>query len=104
MIIALTTFRLPKPVTRQEALDIFRSTAPKYQGVPGLLKKHYVLSDDGATVGGVYLWNTRADAEAKFTPAWREFVRGKYGTEPDVTYLDSPLTVDNVANQVFIDE
>lgn len=104
MIIALTTFALPKPITREEARSIFLSTAPKYQGVPGLLRKHYVLSEDGATAGGVYLWNSKADAEAMYTEAWRAFVRGKYGTQPNVTYFESPVTVDNVANQVFTDE
>ena len=57
MITALTTFTLPKPITREEARSIFLSTAPKYQGVQGLFRKTYVLSQDGVTVGGVYLWN-----------------------------------------------
>ena len=104
MIIALTTFALPKPITREEARSIFLSTAPKYRGVPGLLRKHYVLSEDGATAGGVYLWNSKPEAEAMYTDAWRSFVREKYGTEPNVTYFDSPVTVDNVAQQVATDE
>lgn len=104
MIIALTTFALPKPITREEARSIFLSTAPKYRGVPGLLRKHYVLSEDGATAGGVYLWNSKPEAEAMYTDAWRSFVREKYGTEPNVTYFDSPVTVDNVAQQVVADE
>ncbi len=82
MIITLTTFKLPKPVTRDEARAIFATTAPTYRGVPGLLRKHYVIADDGATVGGVYVWESRAAAEAMYTDAWRAFVRGKYGTEP----------------------
>jgi hypothetical protein len=104
MIIALTTFALPKPITGEEARRIFLSTAPKYRGVPGLLRKHYVLSEDGATAGGVYLWNSKPEAEAMYTDAWRSFVREKYGTEPNVTYFDSPVTVDNVAQQVVADE
>ena len=47
---------------------------------------------------------SKAEAEAKYTEAWREFVRGKYGTEPIVTYFESPVTVDNVAKQVFTDQ
>ena len=100
MIIAFTRFALPKPITREEARAIFLSTAPKYRGVPGLLSKHYVLSEDGATAGGVYVWNSKAEAEAMYTPAWRTFVREKYGTEPSVTYFDCPVVVDNVAQQV----
>jgi hypothetical protein len=104
MIIALTTFALPKPITREEARSIFLSTAPKYRGVQGLFRKHYVLSEDGATVGGVYLWNSRPEAEAMYTQAWRTFVKEKYGTEPTVTYFESPVVVDNVTQQVFTDE
>ena len=36
MIIAITAFRLPKPITRHEARAIFLSTAPTYQGVTQL--------------------------------------------------------------------
>ena len=104
MIIAITSFKLPEPITREQARSIFLSTAPTYRGVPGLLKKHYLLSEDGATAGGVYLWNSRADAQALYTESWRAFVRGKYGTDPTVTYFDSPVLVDNVAGQVLTDD
>ena len=104
MIIAITSFTLPKPITRDEARRIFLSTAPTYRGVPGLTRKHYVISEDGVTVGGVYLWNSKAEAQAMYTEAWREFVRGKYGTEPVVTYFDSPVLVDNLAGKILSDE
>src|SRR5690242_9100497 len=94
MIIAFTSFTLPKPITREEARSIFLSTAPTYRGVQGLLRKHYVLSGDGATAGGVYLWNSRAEADAMYTESWRSFVREKYGTDPTVTYFESPVVVD----------
>ena len=103
MIIALTSFKLREPITRDQARTIFLSTAPTYRGVAGLYKKHYLLSEDGATAGGVYLWNSREEAEALYTDAWRAFVREKYGTDPIVTYFDSPVLVDNVAQQVLAD-
>ena len=104
MITAITTFRLPKPITRDEARRIFLSTAPKYQGVPGLVRKVYVLSQEGDTAGGIYLWNSRAEAEAMYTESWKAFVRQKYGTEPSLTYFDSPVVVDNVTNEILSDE
>ncbi len=45
----------------------FADSVPRYQQVPGLLRKYYLLSDDGDTAGGVYLWKTREDAEALYT-------------------------------------
>jgi len=104
MIIVLTEFTLPKPLTRDEARRIFLSTAPTYQGVKGLFRKHYVLSQDGKMAGGVYLWNSRPEAEAMYTESWRSFVREKYGTDPTVTYFESPVLVDNVAKQIIADE
>ena len=103
MITTITTFKLPKPITRDEARSIFMSTAPKYREVPGLVRKCYILSEDGGTAGGIYLWKTRADAETMYTESWRAFVRGKYGTEPSVTYFESPVVVDNVAGEIQAD-
>jgi hypothetical protein len=104
MITTMTTFALQKPVTRAEARAIFLSTAPKYRSVQGLIRKVYVLSEDGRTVGGIYLWNSRRAAEAMYTDAWCAFVREKYGAEPAVTYFESPVVVDNVAQDIVTDE
>ena len=104
MITVFTTFTLPKPITREEARGIFLSTAPKYRGVQGLLRKTYVLSQDGGTAGGVYLWNSRPEAETMYTESWRAFVSEKYGTDPIVTYFESPVVVDNVSRQILADE
>jgi hypothetical protein len=104
MITVFTTFTLPKPITREEARTLFLSTAPTYRGVQGLFRKYYVLSENGATVGGVYLWNSRLEAEAMYTESWRSFVRQKYGVDPTVSYFESPVVVDNVVQQILTDE
>jgi len=104
MITTFTTFTLPKPITREEAKRIFLSTAPTYRGVPGLFRKVYVLSEDGRTAGGVYLWNSRWVADAMYTASWRSFGGEKYGTEPTVTYFESPVVVDNVSEQILADD
>ena len=103
MITVIATYKLPKPITRDEARRIFLSTAPKYRGVAGLVRKFYVLSEDGGTVGGIYLWNSRADADAMYTESWRAFVREKYGTDPSLTYFDSPVVVDNLTHEILSD-
>jgi hypothetical protein len=100
MITAIATFQLPKPITLDEARNIFMSTAPKYLDVPGLIRKYYLLSQDGSTVGGIYLWDSREEAEAMYTEEWRSFVREKYGTDPSVIYMDTPVVVDNLAHEI----
>lgn len=103
MITALVQFELPQPITREQAREIFLGTAPRYRETPGLLRKYYVLSQDGGTAGGIYLWKSRKDAENLYTEEWRSFVREKYGAPPSVTWFESPVVVDNVTHQILSD-
>jgi len=104
MITALIQFKLPKPVTRAQAQEIFLNTAPKYRETPGLLRKYYLLSLDGGTGGGVYLWRSREDAERLYTVEWEKFIFDKYGSDPTVTYFESPVIVDNLTGEIIRDE
>ena len=103
MITVIVEFALPQPVTREQAKDIFLGTAPKYRGMAGLVRKYYIVSADGATAGGIYLWRSRADAERVYTDEWKAFVRGKYGTDPKLSWLECPVVVDNLSQQIVAD-
>ena len=95
MIVTIVTFNLATPTTLAELTKTFQSTAPKYQGLAGLLRKNYFVSDDGKRAGGIYVWQSRADADRVYTAEWRKFVEGKYGVPPQIEYLHSPVMVDN---------
>ncbi len=82
---------------------VFADSVPKYQQVPGLLRKYYLLSDDGDTAGGVYLWKSRADAEALYTQEWKQMIKEKYGSEPVLSYFESPVIVDNQYGETHIE-
>lgn len=103
MITALVQFKLPQPLTLEKAREVFSGTAPKYREIAGLIRKYYVLSPDGGTAGGVYLWASREAAERLYTNEWKEFIRDKYGAEPSVTYFESPVVVDNAAGTIVTD-
>lgn len=100
MITVIVEFRLPQRMSVAQAQETFMSTAPKYQGMPGLIRKYYFLSEDGSKAGGIYLWTSREDADRVYTAQWKAFVRGKYGTDPNLTYLECPVVVDNVSNEI----
>jgi hypothetical protein len=102
MIVTIVTFQLPQPTTLAEITKTFQGTAPKYQGVPGLLQKYYYLSEDGRRAGGIYVWAERADADRQYTPQWKAFVQDKYGTPPKIEYLNSPVMVDNRSGAITV--
>jgi len=96
MIVSIVTFKLPKRWTVEEAAAVFKSTAPKYLRKPGLVRKHYYVTETGDRAGGIYLWKTKADAEACYTPEWKAMVTAKYGAAPEILYTHVPVSVDNL--------
>ncbi len=97
MITTIVQFRLPAPITLAEATRRFESSAPKYQNLPGLIRKYYIRSEDGRVAGGVYLWQSRPAAERVYDGEWRARVEKLYGAKPRITWFDSPVVVDNLA-------
>jgi putative monooxygenase ydhR len=100
MITALVQFSLPQPISLEEATRRFESSAPKYQNLKGLVRKYYIRAQDGRTAGGVYLWESRAAAEAVYDGEWKARVEKLYGGKPTITWFDTPVIVDNAAGAI----
>ncbi len=100
MIVAIVNFKLPQPMNLAQATAAFEQTAPKYLGLPGLVRKHYFVTESGDRAGGIYVWRTRAAAEACYNAQWRAMVTAKYGHAPEVIYVENPVVVDNVAGRI----
>ena len=103
MITVIVEFQLPEKISRDQARETFLSTAPKYKGMAGLIRKYYFLTQDGTKAGGIYLWKSREDADRIYTEDWKRFVHGKYGTDPSLTYLECPVVVDNITDEILSD-
>jgi hypothetical protein len=101
MVGALVQFTLPQPATLEQARATFLGTAPRYQDAPGLIRKCYLLSEDGGTAGGFYLWESREAAERVYTDEWKAFILEKHGSPPVVTYFESPVVVDNLTHEIL---
>ncbi len=103
MVTALVQFQLPEPVAPARARELFLGSAPGYLGVDGLLRKYYLLSEDGRRAGGAYLWQSRAQAEAFYSDAWHRTIEARYGARPSVTYFTTPVVVDNLVGEILDD-
>jgi len=101
MFTTVVQFRLPSPITIEQASLRFQSSAPKYVNLDGLVRKHYIVSPDGKVAGGVYHWTSRAAAEKVYSGEWRQFVEKLYGVAPEILWFDSPVSIDNMAGSVI---
>lgn len=100
MITAITEFKLPKGTTLAKATEMFRASVPRYAGFPGLIRKYYLYGAD-ESVRGVYLWESRAAAEKLYTEDFRKAVRERFGSDPTITFFDTPIVIDNLTRETI---
>lgn len=103
MVVAMVTYNLPRQATLADVRRVASRGARKYVDLPGLLRKNYCLSEDGMRATGLYVWESRARAEAFYTAEWKEAVTRQYGVAPEIVYLHSPVMVDNSAGRIVVD-
>jgi Putative mono-oxygenase ydhR len=101
MITAIVQYRLPPEIDQAACAAHFRNIAPGFREVPGLIRKQFILADDG-WAGGVYLWQNRAAAEAFYSGPWLKGIRERYGMDPEIRYFDTACITDNALAAVLL--
>jgi hypothetical protein len=96
MITVIVRFPLPEGLSFEEVKVAYEHSAPQFRGAAGLIRKYYLLGAD-QTGGGVYLWESRAAAEAMYSDAWRQRIAQRFGASPQIEYFETPLVIDNAA-------
>lgn len=94
VIVAIVRFPIDPQLSADDVRAMFEASAPSYQKLPGLMRKHYLRAEDGNTAGGVYLWESKAAADAVYNEAWRQRLTAKYGAPPIIEFFESPVSVD----------
>lgn len=86
----IVTVTTPSGVSKARLVQEFQAAIPTYQAVPGLLRKHFIITDDGK-FGGIYHWKDRVSADQWFTAAWKDGVRKTYGSEATLEWFDTAI-------------
>jgi heme-degrading monooxygenase HmoA len=86
----LVTIPTPAGIGKARLVQEFQASIPTYRAVPGLLRKHFIITDDGR-FGGIYLWKDQAAAEKWFNAGWKERVRATYGTDATLEWFDTAI-------------
>jgi Putative mono-oxygenase ydhR len=101
MITAIVQYRLPPSIDQAACAAHFRKIAAGFRTVPGLIRKQFIYAEDG-WAGGVYLWKTRADAEAFYSGSWLDGIRERYGMDPQIKYFNTACVTDNSAEAILL--
>jgi hypothetical protein len=86
----LVTIPTPAGIGKARLVQEFQAAIPTYRAVPGLLRKYFIITEDGR-FGGIYLWKDQAAAEQWFNAAWKERVRATYGTDATLEWFDTAI-------------
>lgn len=100
MIVELVTFRATPGADWDAILAEARATVPRWRANAKLVRKHYLLSEDGTECAGLYVWPDRAAAEAAHNAAWRHAVTQRTGAAPTIRYFKLQMLLDNEAGTV----
>jgi len=93
-VAVVVSIATPAGVTDAYLKGEFDKAAPRYQAIPGLIRKYFTI--EPKRFGGIYYWSSKAAAQAWFNEAWTARARATYGADPIVTYYDVPLAIDGV--------
>jgi len=100
MILELVEFNTPKGWSREQVVEDARHVIDKWRSNPELLRKHFLLSTDGKTCGGVYVWPSIEAAQKAHDEAWRQSIIKRTGAAPTIRYFDLFLLIDNEQGKV----
>ncbi len=97
MITVITRFAVPAAIDANQMQAAFSQAAPAFRNVPGLIRKQFLLSADGRTAGGVYLWQEEDAARNFIQQRVAPMIREKFQVEPTIEFYHSPVLVENGA-------
>jgi hypothetical protein len=101
MITAIVRYKLPASIDHDACLAHFAKIAPGFREAKGLISKHFIWSESG-TAGGVYQWQTLADAKAFYSGPWLKGIVERYGMQPEIEYFTVFAVTDNDEGSVRV--
>lgn len=72
----------------------FEKVSSEFRGVPGLVRKQFLLSADCRSAGGVYLWESESAARAFMQERVAPMIPENFRVEPSIEFYDSPVIVE----------
>ena len=103
MITAIVRYKLPATIGRKECLAHFHKIAPAFVSQKGLIRKQFIWGENGIA-GGVYQWETLADAKEFYQGPWLDGILSRYGVYPEIEYFTTFAVAQNPGGEVIYTE
>ena len=102
MIVAQVRFPIDV-ADQQKFIDQMAATTPKYEGLDGLIRKYYMIHEEGNSACGLYLWASKEKAQAWYNDEWTQYMTEAWGQPPQITYYQCPIVVDNEIDKTIVE-
>lgn len=103
MYCVMWTYKVPAELTKPAIEKLFSEVAERYLGIPGLIRKYFGFSEDGASVIGIYLWASKAAADKFYTPEWIAGVTERWGATPTRNEWIVPVAAESAEGKLVND-
>lgn len=100
MYTVMWTFLVSQGTSKDSLRQTIKATAHTYQGIAGLIRKYYGISDDGQTLVGIYLWESKAAANRFYTAEWVALVTKRWNAPPLRQEWETPIVVESAENRL----
>lgn len=101
MVTVIVEFAIPESEGLEHVRTFYRQIAPEFRFPKGLIRKYFLRSSEGRRGGGVYLWKSRDLAEQFYDSGFREAIAQRFGTQPRISFFDTPVIVDNLTSEIL---
>ena len=95
MITEIVTFEISKGMGRERVVALFEQSAEIWRAHPKLHRKNYLYDPKADIAGGVYTWDSVADAQEAHGEAFLARVAETFGSTPRFHYFETPVVVQN---------
>ncbi len=98
------TFNVPAGTSKAQLIETIKGSAHTYEGIPGLIRKYYGISPDSGSLAGIYLWESKATADAFYTSEWVAMVTKRWGSPPRRQDWETPMVVESAEGRLVAAE
>jgi heme-degrading monooxygenase HmoA len=94
------TYEVPPHLTEPAIREQFGAVAGNYLDVPGLIRKYFGFTEDATQVIGIYLWESKEDADRFYSPDWTAGVTERWGATPRRDEWIVPVVAETTTGEV----